>query len=91
MFNGNGIMMIDLGKIDDLVNRLGDSLPPAAGRLKEDAEKQFRSILKSAFEKMDLVSREEFDIQKSVLERTQAKLKVLEQQLEKIEQRDAGV
>jgi BMFP domain-containing protein YqiC len=88
--NSNGIMMIDLGKIDDLVNRLGDSLPPAAGRLKEDAEKQFRSILKSAFEKMDLVSREEFDIQRSVLERTQLKLEMLELQLQELEKKDAG-
>lgn len=77
--------MIDLGKIDDIVNRLSDSLPPAASRLREDMEAQFRSVLKSAFQKMDLVSREEFDIQKSVLERTQAKLEMLERQLGELE------
>ena len=82
--------MIDLGKIDDLVNRLSDSLPPAANRLKEDAEKQFRSVLKSAFEKMDLVSREEFDIQRSVLERTQLKLEMLELQLQELEKKGTG-
>ncbi len=77
--------MIDLGKIDDIVNRLSDSLPPGARRLREDLEKQFRSILKTAFEKMNLLTREEFDIQKSVLERTQLKLEALERQLEKLE------
>ena len=82
--------MIDLGKIDDIVNRLSESLPPGVDRMKEDAQTQFRSILKSAFEKMDLVSREEFDIQKSVLERTQIKLESLQRQLEEIESRNAG-
>ena len=77
--------MIDLGKIDDIVNRLSDSLPPAASRLREDMEAQFRSVLKSAFQRMDLVTREEFDIQKSVLERTQQKLEALQQQLEELE------
>ena len=82
--------MIDLGKIDDIVNRLSESLPPVVDRLKEDAQTQFRSRLTSAFEKMDLVSREEFDIQKSVLERTQIKLESLQRQLEEIESRNAG-
>jgi len=77
--------MIDLGKIDDIVNRLSDSLPPGASRLKEDLETQLRSILKSTFEKMDLVTREEFDIQTSVLERTRVKLDVLERQLNDLE------
>ena len=77
--------MIDLGKIDDIVNRLSDSLPPGANRLREDLETQFRSILKTAFEKMDLVTREEFDIQKSVLERTRIKLEALERQLDELE------
>ena len=77
--------MIDLGKIDDLVNRLTESLPPAASRLKEDVESQFRSILKSGLEKMELVTREEFDIQKSVLERTLVKLEALQRQLDELE------
>ena len=77
--------MIDLGKIDDIVNRLSESLPPGASRLKEDMETQLRSILKSTFEKMDLVTREEFDIQKSVLERTQIKLDALTRQIDELE------
>jgi BMFP domain-containing protein YqiC len=67
------------------VNRLSESLPPGAARLKDDVESQFRSVLKSAFEKMELVTREEFDIQKSVLERTRIKLEALERQLDELE------
>lgn len=74
--------MADLGKIDELVKRLSESLPPAAGQLKDDMEARFRAILKSAFEKMELVSREEFDAQKKVLERTRQKLEAIERQLE---------
>ncbi len=78
--------MIDLGKIDDIVNRLSSALPPGATQLKDDLESRFRSVLKTAFVKMDLVTREEFDIQKAVLERTQIKLQALERQLDELEQ-----
>ena len=78
--------MIDLGKIDEIVTRLTESLPPGATRLQEDLEAQFRMVLKKAFEKMELVTREEFDTQKGILERTQIKLGALERQLEQLEQ-----
>jgi hypothetical protein len=82
--------MIDLGKIDELATRLSEALPPGAQRLREDARARFRSVLKSAFEKMDLVSREEFDIQSAVLERTRAKLEAIEQQLLALERAPPG-
>lgn len=77
--------MIDLGKIDDIVSRLSNALPSGATQLKDDLETQFRSVLKSAFEKMDLVTREEFDIQKAVLERARVKLGALERLLDELE------
>ena len=77
--------MIDLGKIDEIVNRLSELLPPGVTKLKDDMEAQFRTVLKGAFEKMDLVSREEFDIQKAVLERTRIKLDALQRQLDELE------
>lgn len=78
--------MIDLGKIDEIVTRLSEAVPPGARRIQEDLETRFRAVLTSAFEKMDLVTREEFDIQTSVLERTRLKLEALEQQLRELEQ-----
>lgn len=78
--------MIDLGKIDELATRLSESLPPGARRLQEDAEERFKAVLKSAFARMDLVTREEFDVQASVLERTRIKLESLERQMQELEE-----
>jgi BMFP domain-containing protein YqiC len=74
--------MINLGKIDEIVTRLSESLPPGAAQLREDIESQLRSVLKNAFEKMDLVSREEFEQQKALLERAQIRLEALQRQLD---------
>jgi BMFP domain-containing protein YqiC len=78
--------MVDLGKIDDIVTRLSEAMPPGARRIQKDLEARFRVVLTSAFEKMDLVTREEFDIQSSVLERTRLKLEALERKLRDLEQ-----
>jgi hypothetical protein len=78
--------MIDLRKIDEIVTRLSEAMPPGARRIQKDLETRFRAVLTSALEKMDLVTREEFDIQSTVLERTQLKLEALEQKLRELEQ-----
>lgn len=77
--------MIDMSRIDELAARLGERLPPGAQQVREDVEAQFKAVLGKAFEKMDLVTREEFDIQKAVLERTMIKLKALEAQIAELE------
>ncbi len=74
--------MIDLRTIDDLTRKLSDSLPPGLSEAKKEAETSFQAILKGAFEKMNLVSREEFDAQCAVLDRTREKLEELEKRLE---------
>jgi len=79
------IIMIDLRKIDEIVTRLTDSLPPGAARLQADVEEQFRAVLKRAFEKMELVTREEFEEQKAVLEQTRTRLEALQRQLAELE------
>jgi len=78
--------MIDLRIIDDLTRKLGDSLPPGVAQLKDDMEGQFRSVLTSAFERMNLVGREEYDTQCAILEATQAKLAELEKRLDELSQ-----
>lgn len=78
--------MIDLAKIDELAARLSEALPPGAQQMREEMEAQFRTLLQRAFEKMDLVTREEFDIQSAVLERAMVKLESLQAQLEALEQ-----
>ena len=72
--------------LDDMVNRLLDSLPAGLRDLKEDTARNLRAALHSSLSKMDLVTREEFDIQQGVLARTRAKLETLEKQVAELEQ-----
>lgn len=76
--------MFDHKKIDAVVKKLVAALPPGARALKHDLEKSFHSILQSAFTKMDLVTRKEFDTQVSVLTRTHAKLVELENKMDNL-------
>ena len=66
------------GVLDDLVDRLGSVLPSGASELKADFEKNARSTVQAALTRMDLVTREEFDIQVALLQRTREKLDRLE-------------
>jgi BMFP domain-containing protein YqiC len=77
--------MIDLRMIDDLTRRLGESLPPGLVQKKEEMENQFRTVLTGAFERMNLVSREEFDAKCALLDETRSQLTELEARLEELE------
>ena len=72
--------------IDDLANRLANAVPPGVKNLQDDLERNFRGLLQSGFAKLDLVTREEFDVQTRVLERTRQKLTALEQELQSLQQ-----
>jgi len=71
--------------LDDMVNRLLKSLPAGMRDFSQEAEKNLRAGLHSTLKKMDLVTREEFDIQQGVLARTRAKLEQLEKQVAELE------
>jgi BMFP domain-containing protein YqiC len=77
--------MLDLRMIDELTRKLGESLPPGVNQTKDELERRFRSVLTGAFERMNLVSREEFDARCKTLEETRAKLRALEEQLEQLQ------
>lgn len=55
-----------------------------------DLEKNLRALLASAFSRLDLVTREEFDVQREVLARTRAKLEALEARLAELEKKSAS-
>ena len=76
---------MDSRYIEGLARRLAESVPSNLSSAGQDIEKNFRALLQSAFERMELVSREEFDVQRKVLERTREKLERLEQQLAELE------
>ena len=71
--------------IDQLARRLAESLPQGMKALRTDIEQNFRSILDSGLARLDLVTREEFDVQEAVLARTRAKLDALEKRLADLE------
>ena len=77
-------------RIDELARRLLDSLPPALRGMQQDVEANFRAVLRSALGRLDLVTRDEFDAQTKVLERTRAKAEGLEARLAELERRLAG-
>jgi len=82
--------MIDLKMIDELSRKLTESLPPGFSRLKNETDEQFRLVLSRAFERMNLVTREEFDAQSAVLLRTREKLEDLQRQIEAMENVDSA-
>ena len=71
--------------VEEILKRLNSTLPPGAGVLKEDMEQGLRAALHSAFDKLDLVTREEFEVQAQVLARSRTKLEQLERQVAELE------
>ncbi|MBX3698093.1 MAG: accessory factor UbiK family protein [Dokdonella sp.] len=77
--------MIPASSIDELAQRLAAILPPGLKEAREDIGANFRSVLQAGLGKLDLVTREEFDVQRCVLLRTREKLETLERQLAALE------
>jgi len=71
--------------IENLAKKLAESVPEGLRSMREDLESNFRAVLRASLAKLDLVTREEFEVQEAVLERTREKLETLEQRLEEIE------
>lgn len=71
--------------IENLAKKLAESLPDGLRSMRADLESNFQAILRSGIDKLDLVTREEFDVQEAVLARTRQKLEALEKKLEAIE------
>ncbi|MCG8017902.1 MAG: accessory factor UbiK family protein [Candidatus Thiodiazotropha sp. 'RUGA'] len=78
--------MIDSKLIDDLAQRLSNTLPAGIQSMQGDVMKNLRAGLESGLAKLDLVSREEFEVQAAVLSRTREKLKRLEEQVKALEE-----
>jgi len=71
--------MIDLNHIDALARRLSELVPPGLRESREELQATFKSALQAGLTKLDLVTREEFEVQRAVLLRTREKLDALEQ------------
>ncbi|NYF36140.1 accessory factor UbiK family protein [Stenotrophomonas sp. JAI102] len=79
--------MIDLNHLDDLARRLSDMVPPGLRQSREELQATFKTALQAGLGKLDLVTREEFDVQRAVLLRTREKLEALEKVVAELEAR----
>jgi len=77
--------MLDPKKIEEIANTISDALPPGLTAMQADVEKNIRAAMSATFAKLDLVTREEFDIQTQVLHRTREKLEALEKVVSELE------
>lgn len=77
--------MFDPKSIDNIADRIANAIPPGLNNFKDDMEKNVHALLQSALSKLDLVSREEFEVQKAVLSKTRARLEELEKKVAEFE------
>jgi len=70
--------------LDELARRISSLIPGDVKHMQDDIENNVRSLLQATLSKMNLVTREEFDVQSAVLQRTREKLEQLEKQLDKL-------
>ena len=77
--------MLDPKKLEDIARQISDSIPPGVKSIAEGFESKTKHILQTQLAKLDVVSREEFDVQTQVLVRTREKLTALEARLDMLE------
>ncbi len=71
--------------VENIARKLAEAVPEGLRSVREDLESNFRSVLRASLAKLDLVTREEFEVQEAVLAKTRQKLEALEARLEDIE------
>ena len=77
--------MINPNKIEEMARSIQAALPPGLKSVGEEVYKKVKQVLQAQLMKLDLVSREEFDVQTKVLLRTREKLQALEDKLQQLE------
>jgi len=78
--------MINSKLLDDLAQHLAKTVPTGIQVLQDDLKYNLRAGLEASLSHLDLVTREEFDVQTAVLSRTREKLDALERQMAELEQ-----
>lgn len=81
--------MLNPKKLEEIAKQIADSVPPGVKNLAEELESKTKEILQRKLSTMDFVSREEFDVQTQVLQRTREKLEQLESKVEALLDSDA--
>ena len=73
--------------LEELTRRISSLIPGDVKHMQDDFENNVHSLLQTTLSKMNLVTREEFDVQSAVLQRTREKLEQLEKQLEQLQKK----
>jgi len=87
---GDNPTMINLSSIDNLARRLSEKVPPGLKQTREELQASFKGVLHAGLSKMDVITREEFEVQRAILERTREKLEALEQTVAALEKEQAA-
>lgn len=82
--------MFDTKTFEEISKKLFESLPDNLSYLEKDIQEKFKAVLQSTFDKLDLVTREEFEVQTKVLAKTRAKVEMIEQQLEALSKKNTS-
>lgn len=77
--------MIDLNHIDELARRLSGLVPQGLRESRDELQQNFKSVLQTGLSRLDLVTREEFEVQRAVLLRTREKLEQLQRTVAELE------
>ena len=76
--------------LEELATNLSRLIPSGAEILRRDLEKNVRALMQSGLERMDLVTRAEFDVQNELLQSTRIMLEAQEKRIHELEQRLTG-
>ncbi len=77
--------MIELKTLQDISDRLAAALPPGLGRVRDELQENFRAILQARLAELDLVTREQFEVQRALLIKSRKRLDELEARLAALE------
>ena len=79
------LIVMNDDSVESLASKLAEAVPEGLRSMREDLETNFRAVLRSSLSKLDLVTREEFEVQEAVLAKTREKLEALEARLKELE------
>ena len=82
--------MLNPKKLEEIAKQITESLPPGVKTVAEGMESKVKQVVQSKLAQMDFVSREEFDVQTKVLQRTREKLEALEARMSALEAHDSN-
>ena len=78
-------MAFDPKSLEELARKLADAVPPGLAAVRDDLQRNFHAVLQGGLAKLDLVTRQEFDIQSGVLRRSRERLEELERRIAALE------